>query len=135
MSVTNFERHLVADAINTVYYQTVNPYSGLSDIHTLIFDTRQEAPKLSVGFTPSADDGYATERRLVITELSGGAGEELTVKMIDPEGNIVDFPEGDDAIVRDENTESFYTVNSAGAIGYTAVKAEKIDARKSCYQH
>lgn len=127
MSVPNFERHLVADAINTVYYQTVNPYSGLSDIHTLIFDTRQEAPKISVGFTPSADDGYATERRLVITELSGGAGEELNVRMIDPDGNIVDFPEGDDAIVRDENYRTFYTVNSAGAIGYTAVKAEKID--------
>lgn len=128
MSVPNFERHLVENALNTVYYQTVNPYSGLSDIHTLIFDTRQEAPKLSVGFTPSADDGYATERRLVITELSGGAGEELTVKMIDPDGNIVDFPEGDDAIVRDEKYRAFYTVNSAGAIGYTAVKAEKIDA-------
>ena len=128
MHVANFERHLVADAINTVYYQTVNPYSGLSDIHTLIFDTRQETPKLSVGFTPSADDGYATERRLVITELGSGAGEELTVKMIDPEGNIVDFPEGDGAIVRDENYRTFYTVNSAGAIGYTAVKAEKIDA-------
>lgn len=126
--VTNFERHLVADAINTVYYQTVNPYSGLSDIHTLIFDTRQEAPKLSVGFTPSADDGYATERRLTITELSGGAGEELTVKMIDPDGNIVDFPEGADAVVRDEQYRTFYTVNSAGAIGYTTVKAEKIDA-------
>ena len=126
--VTNFERHLVADAINTVYYQTVNPYSGLSDIHTLIFDTRQEAPKLSVGFTPSADYGYATERRLTITELSGGAGEELTVKMIDPDGNIVDFPEGADAVVRDEQYRTFYTVNSAGAIGYTTVKAEKIDA-------
>ena len=128
MSVPNFERHLVDNALNTVYYQTVNPYSGLSDIHTLIFDTRQEAPKLSIGFTPSADDGYATERRLVITELSGEAGEELTVKMIDPDGNTVDFPEGDDAIVRDEKYRVFYTVNSAGAIGYTAVKAEKIDA-------
>lgn len=127
MYVANFERHLVADAINTVYYQTVNPYSGLSDIHTLIFDTRQEAPRLSVGFTPSADDGYATERRLVITELSSGAGEELAVKMIAPDGNIVDFPEGEDAVVRDEQYRAFYTVNSAGAIGYTAVKAEKID--------
>lgn len=127
MGVTNFERHLIADAINTVYYQTVDPYGGLSDIHTLIFDTRQEAPKISVDFTPSADDGYARERRLVLGELSGGAGEELTVKMIDPEGNISDFPQGDDAIVRDEEYRVFYTVNSAGAIGYTAVKAEKID--------
>lgn len=130
MSVPNFERHLVGNALNTVYYQTVNPYSGLSDVHTLIFDTRQEAPKLSVGFTPSADDGYATERRLVITERSGGAGEELTVKMVGPEGNVSDFPQGDDAIVRDEKYRVFYTVNSAGAIGYTAVKAEKIDTEK-----
>ena len=126
--MTNYGRHLDADAINTEYWQAVNPYSGLSDIHTLIFDTRQESPKLSVGFTPSADDGYATERRLTITELSGGAGEELTVKMIDPDGNIVDFPEGADAVVRDEQYRTFYTVNSAGAIGYTTVKAEKIDA-------
>ena len=127
MHVANFERHLVADAINTVYYQTVNPYSGLSDIHTIIFDTRQEAPKLSVGFTPSADDGYVTERRLVITELSDGAGGELAVKMIAPDGNTVDFPEGDDAVVRDESYRTFYVVNSAGGVAYTSVKAERID--------
>ena len=48
--------------------------------------------------------------------------------MIAPDGNIVDFPEGDDAVVRDEQYRVFYTVNSAGAIGYTTVKAERIDA-------
>lgn len=127
-NIYNFEDHLTDDAVNIVYYQTFSLRNGLGEVHTLIFNVYDEAPALSVGFTPSADEGYVQQRRLTITELSGAQGEELTVKQIDASGNSTDFPEGDAAIVRDENYRTFYTVNSAGGVAYTSVKAERIDA-------
>ncbi len=127
-NIYDFEDHLTDEAVNVVYYQTFSNRNGLGEVHTLIFNVYDEVPTLSVGFTPSADEGYAAERRLIISGMSGGAGEELPIKMIDSDGNIVDFSQDEDAIIRDEKYRTFYTVNSAGGVAYTSVKAEKIDA-------
>ncbi len=127
VTIFNMQDHLIDGKINVIKYQTLSAYNGLSEEHTLLFDVNSQPPTLDIGFTPDADEGYVEERVLTINQLSSSKGDELTVKMIDPDGNIVDFPEGEDAVIRDSETRLFYTMDSWGAVASVAVKAEKLD--------